>query len=133
MASTATAVNKSPDVQGDGHKHKKNALSDGQGRLAMILLAPSLLVILVVAGIPVLMSIRESFFRVNDQPDPTTGIITQGEQFVGLQNFTDVFGEVIPSSATGARWSGSGTRSGTRPCSPSSASSWRPSSASPWR
>ena len=91
MANTATALQKSPDVQGDGHKHKKNALSDGQGRLAMILLAPSLLVILVVAGIPVIMSIRESFFRVNDQPDPTTGIITQGEQFVGLQNFTDVF------------------------------------------
>ena len=91
MANTATAVKKSPEVQGDGHKHKKNALSDGQGRLAMILLAPSLLVILVVAGIPVIMSIRESFFRVNDQPDPTTGIITQGEQFVGLQNFTDVF------------------------------------------
>ena len=94
MASTATALKKSPDVQGDGHKHKKNALSDGQGRLAMILLAPSLLVILVVAGIPVIMSIRESFFRVNDQPDPNTGIITQGEQFVGLTNFTNIFAGV---------------------------------------
>jgi multiple sugar transport system permease protein len=44
-----------------------------------------------VAGIPVIMSIRESFFQVNDQPDPTTGIIVQGEQFVGLQNFTNIF------------------------------------------
>ena len=88
---TTTAVGKSPQVQGDGHKHKKNALSDGQGTLAWILLAPSLAVILIVAGIPVVMSIRESFFRVNDEPDPTTGLIVQGEQFVGLQNFTAIF------------------------------------------
>ena len=93
---TTTAVGKSPQVQGDGHKHKKNALSDGQGRLAWILLAPSLAVILLVAGIPVVMSIRESFFRVNDQPDPNTGIITAGEQFVGLQNFTAIFGSESP-------------------------------------
>src|SRR5215204_3639532 len=89
---TATAEPRSlPATEGDGHKHKKNALSDGQGRLAWILLAPTLIVIAVVAGIPVVMSIRESFFRVNDQPDPNTGIITAGEQFVGLQNFTAIF------------------------------------------
>ena len=93
---TTTAVGKSPQVKGDGHKHKKNALSDGQGRLAWILLAPSLAVILIVAGIPVVMSIRESFFQVNDQPDPNTGIITAGEQFVGLQNFTGIFGNDNP-------------------------------------
>jgi len=88
---TTTAVGKSPQVQGDGHKHKKNALSDGQGTLAWILLAPSLAVILLVAGIPVVMSIRESFFQVNDKPDPNTGLIAQGESFVGLQNFTAIF------------------------------------------
>ncbi len=88
---TATAVKGSPTAAGDGHKHKKNALSDGQGRLAAILLAPSLFVILLVAGIPVIMSIRESFFQANDKPDPTTGLITQGESFVGLQNFTNIF------------------------------------------
>jgi len=87
----ATATAASPTVQGDGHKHKKNALSDGQGRLAWILLAPTLLVIIVVAGIPVLMSIRESFFQTNSGVDPTTGLIAAGEQFVGLQNFTNVF------------------------------------------
>ena len=87
----ATATAASPTVQSDGHKHKKNALSDGQGRLAWILLAPTLIVIIVVAGIPVLMSIRESFFQTNSGVDPTTGLIAQGEQFVGLQNFTNVF------------------------------------------
>jgi multiple sugar transport system permease protein len=92
MATTATAASSSsPAVQGDGHKHKKNALSDGQGRLAWILLAPTLIVIIVVAGIPVVMSIRESFFQSNTGVDPTTGLIAAGEQFVGLENFTSVF------------------------------------------
>lgn len=88
---TATAASSSSTVQSDGHKHKKNALSDGQGRLAWILLAPTLIVIIVVAGIPVIMSIRESFFQTNSGVDPTTGLIAAGEKFVGLQNFTNVF------------------------------------------
>jgi ABC-type sugar transport system permease subunit len=95
---TTTAVGKSPQVSGDGHKHKKNALSDGQGTLAWILLAPSLAVILLVAGIPVVMSIRESFFQVNDKPDPNTGLIAEGESFVGLQNFTAIFAGDNPVS-----------------------------------
>jgi ABC-type sugar transport system permease subunit len=89
---TATAEPRSVTAaQGDGHKHKKNALSDGQGRLAWILLAPTLLVILVVAGIPVIMSIRESFFQTNSGVDPVTGMVAGGEKFVGLGNFTSIF------------------------------------------
>lgn len=89
---TATAVTGSKAAaQGDGHKHKKNALSDGQGRLAWILLAPTLLVIVLVAGLPVALSIRESFYRANQGVDPNTGLIAQGDTFVGLRNFTDIF------------------------------------------
>ena len=89
---TATAEPQSvPTTQGDGHKHKKNALSDGQARLAWILLAPTLIIIAVVAGIPVVMSIREAFFQTNTGVDPNTGLIAGGEVFVGLQNFTNVF------------------------------------------
>ena len=89
---TATAEPRSvPATEGDGHKHKKNALSDGQGRLAWILLAPTLIVIAVVAGIPVVMSIRESLFQTNTGVDPNTGLIAAGESFVGLQNFTNIF------------------------------------------
>ena len=97
---TATAEPRNlPAVQGDGHKHKKNALSDGQGRLAWMLLAPTLIIIIVVAGIPVIMSIRESFFQTNSGVDPTTGLVAGGEQFVGLQNFTDIF--TGPDTVTG--------------------------------
>ena len=88
---TATAEAPVRSSSGDGHKRKKNALSDGQGRLAWILLAPTLLVIIVVAGIPVVMSIRESFFQTNTGVDPTTGLVAGGERFSGLENFTSIF------------------------------------------
>lgn len=88
---TATAEPRSTTAgQGDGHKHKKNALSDGQGRLAWILLAPTLLIILVVAGIPVVISIRESLFQTNAGLDES-GMVVGGEKFVGLTNFTNIF------------------------------------------
>ncbi|MCW2809798.1 MAG: Carbohydrate transporter rane protein 1, family [Friedmanniella sp.] len=89
---TATAQPQSISTVGnDGHKHKKNALSDGQGRLAWILLAPTLIVIIVVAGIPVLLSIRESFFTANAGVDPNTGMVASGESFSGLGNFSAIF------------------------------------------
>jgi ABC-type sugar transport system permease subunit len=91
MATATAEARKVPAVTDDGHKHKRNALSDGQGRLAWMLLAPTLLVILVVAGIPVLMSVRESFFQTNSGVDPTTGMVQGGEKFTGLQNFTAIF------------------------------------------
>lgn len=88
---TATAEPKSVSAAASGPKHKKNALSDGQSRLAWILLAPTLIVIIFVAGVPVLLSIRESFFTTNSGVDPTTGLIASGESFSGLKNFTDIF------------------------------------------
>src|SRR4051794_21480099 len=88
---TATAQAVARSATGDGHKHKKNALSDGQGRLAWMLLAPTLIVIIVVAGIPVLMSVREAFYRTNSGVDPNTGLIAGGEAFTGLKNFAAVF------------------------------------------
>jgi len=94
---TATAEPQSlPATEGDGHKHKKNALSDGQGRLAWILLAPTLIIIAVVAGIPVILSFWESLHQTNSGVDPTTGMIAGGDKFVGLQNFTDIFGGANP-------------------------------------
>jgi len=91
MATTTADSRNLPAVQVDGHKHKKSALSDGQGRLAWMLPAPTLLVIIVVAGIPVVMSIRESFFQTNSGVDPTTGLVAGGEKFVGLGNFAQIF------------------------------------------
>lgn len=88
---TATAEPTSMTAAGNAPKHKKNALSDGQGRLAWMLLAPTLIIIILVAGVPVLMSIRESFFTTNSGVDPNTGMVAGGETFTGLKNFTDIF------------------------------------------
>ncbi|WP_460766985.1 carbohydrate ABC transporter permease [Mariniluteicoccus flavus] len=79
-------------------KRTKNALSDGQGRVAAMLLSPTMAVILAVVGLPIFLSIRESFFRKNDGINPETGEVMQGESFVGLQNFLDVFssGQTVP-------------------------------------
>lgn len=82
MAAAAPAVTE---------KRKKNPLSDGQGTLAALLISPTMAIILFVVGIPILMSLRESVFRKATEIDPTTGLIPEGESFVGLQNFTDIF------------------------------------------
>jgi multiple sugar transport system permease protein len=103
MATATAEARDLPAATEDGHKHKKNALSDGQGRLAWMLLAPTLIVIIVVAGIPVLMSVRESFFQTNAGVDPTTGMVVGGEKFVGLQNFTSIFsGENVVDGSWGS-------------------------------
>jgi len=80
-------------------KRKKNAFSDGQGTLAAILLAPTLLVMAIVTGIPIGMSVTESFFRKDDGVDPVTGAVKSSTDFVGIQNFTDIFAH--PSNVAG--------------------------------
>ncbi|SDE69292.1 carbohydrate ABC transporter permease [Auraticoccus monumenti] len=74
-----------------GTKRKANPLSDGQGRLAAMLLSPTMIVLVVVVGVPILLAIREAFFQRNTGIDPQTGLVAGGERFVGLDNFTSVF------------------------------------------
>ncbi|NNG20285.1 sugar ABC transporter permease [Naumannella sp. ID2617S] len=52
-----------------------------------------MVVILAVVGVPILLSIRESFFKRNDGVDPNTGLVQQGEQFVGLGNYASIFAD----------------------------------------
>lgn len=72
-------------------KAKKNLLSDGQGRLAGLLISPTMLVIALVVGFPILFSLRESLFRTRDGVDPVTGVLQSTDQFAGMTNFTDIF------------------------------------------
>ncbi len=85
-----TVASKGGDTS-DTVKRKKNLLSDGQGTLASILISPTMLVILFVVGIPIFLSLKESLFRKATGIDPETGMIPEGEAFVGLANFTDIF------------------------------------------
>jgi len=80
---------------------KKNSLSDGQGRLAAMLLSPTLLILVVVVIIPVIMSIRESMYRKLDGVDPNTGEVLAGEPFVGLGNYITAFTSASGENVTG--------------------------------
>ncbi|WP_394275434.1 carbohydrate ABC transporter permease [Luteococcus sp.] len=70
-----------------GRKPRKNALSDGQGALAWLLTAPTLAVILFVVGIPIVLSVIESFYKTSNGIDPVTGMADTGTKFVGLENY----------------------------------------------
>ena len=57
-------------------------------RLAAALLSPTMIVILLVVGYPILAALRESLFKQESGLD-ANGFVKQGYNFVGLQNYTD--------------------------------------------
>lgn len=83
----ATAPEQTPKR---GKEKQWKSPNEGQGRLAAMLVSPSMLVLLLVIGFPIVEAIRQSFYTqqegVNEQ-----GFVIQGDQFVGLENYTDVF------------------------------------------
>lgn len=72
-------------------KRRKNAFSDGQGRLGLTLVTPTLFVIVIVTGIPILLSIREAFFKTGGGINPETGMVDNATHFAGLSNFLAIF------------------------------------------
>ncbi|GAA4412203.1 sugar ABC transporter permease [Actinokineospora soli] len=71
----------------------------GVGRLAALLVSPTLIVLLLVVAYPIISAIRLAFYRQSDGIDPQTGLVIQGDEFVGLDNFLDMF-----RGDTGARF-----------------------------
>ncbi|EST18859.1 carbohydrate ABC transporter permease [Streptomyces roseochromogenus] len=63
----------------------------GSGRMAALLVSPTLLVLTIVVFYPTLMALRESLYGPKGL-DPKTGFIRTTEPFVGLRNYADVFG-----------------------------------------
>jgi multiple sugar transport system permease protein len=61
-----------------------------QGRLAAYLLSPTMAVLLVVIGYPILAAIYQSMFTQGTGLD-AEGFVIQGDQFVGLGNYTAIF------------------------------------------
>ncbi|QKG20919.1 carbohydrate ABC transporter permease [Actinomadura verrucosospora] len=62
----------------------------GTKRLAALLLSPTLLVLALVIGYPVLAGFRESLYARGEGLD-ADGFVVQGERFVGLDNYTAIF------------------------------------------
>lgn len=76
----------------------KNVVTGGQGRLAYLLLLPTLILLALVVGFPLVLSAWQSLTQTGGDIDPATGIIRSGDSFVGLQNYLDAF----TSSGAGA-------------------------------
>lgn len=62
---------------------------EGQGRLAAIMLSPTMLVLLLVIGLPILAGIRQSFYTTGGID--ASGFAVEGDQFNGLKNYTAIF------------------------------------------
>ncbi|MFB9904154.1 carbohydrate ABC transporter permease [Allokutzneria oryzae] len=61
------------------------------GGMAALLLSPTLLVLGLVVGYPLLAAFRESLYRSGDELD-ADGFLVSGDRFVGLDNYADALG-----------------------------------------
>jgi multiple sugar transport system permease protein len=64
--------------------------TSGAGRLAAALLSPTFIVLGLVVGYPLVAALRESLFRDGSDLDES-GFVIEGEQFVGVDNYTAIF------------------------------------------
>ncbi|SEG10596.1 carbohydrate ABC transporter membrane protein 1, CUT1 family [Thermomonospora echinospora] len=91
----ATTVKNRPDAvprPAAGARRGRRPKGDAQSsrRLAAVLLSPTLLVLALVVGYPVIAGFRESLYSRGQQLD-ADGFVVEGERFVGLDNYTAVF------------------------------------------
>ena len=63
---------------------------EGVGRFAVLLLSPSLLVLGLVIGYPIIAALRLSFVKTTEGIDPNTGLISRTSAF-SLDNYTSIF------------------------------------------
>jgi multiple sugar transport system permease protein len=73
----------------DGPRRRKRDVQ-GTKRLAALLLSPTLLVLALVIGYPVLAGFRESLYARGEGLD-AQGFVVQGDRFVGLDNYAAIF------------------------------------------
>ncbi|MFI0787493.1 carbohydrate ABC transporter permease [Streptomyces lydicus] len=71
--------------------------TSGTGRLAALLVSPTLLVLTVVVLYPTLVALKDSLYGTPGL-NPRTGFVNESDPFVGLQNYGAIFG------AAGARF-----------------------------
>ena len=91
------AVTEAP-VRPPTAKSKKAYSNEDHGRLAAMLLTPTMAVLLIVIGYPIIAAIYQSMYTQNQGVDES-GFVVEGDQFSGLDNYTAIF-----SGATGDRF-----------------------------
>ncbi|XRQ13483.1 carbohydrate ABC transporter permease [Actinomadura welshii] len=73
-----------------GGRKSKGGDVQGTRRLAALLMSPTLLVLALVIGYPVLAGFRESLYARGEGLD-AQGFVVEGDRFVGLGNYTAIF------------------------------------------
>jgi multiple sugar transport system permease protein len=77
---------------------RPTTFNEGTGKLAALLLSPTLLVLALVVVYPIISALRESLYTSGTQVD-ADGFVVEGSQFVGLKNYAAIF-----SGETGDRF-----------------------------
>ncbi|MCC3289813.1 carbohydrate ABC transporter permease [Arthrobacter sp. zg-Y1110] len=88
MSTSTAAPPRRPDGQPPG-KRKPDSRTSGEGRMAALLLSPTLLVLALVIAYPLVSALYQSLFREESGLDEN-GFVAEGETFVGLANYTDL-------------------------------------------
>lgn len=70
-------------------KTKKASSNEDHGRLAGMLLTPTMAVLLIVIGYPILAAIYQSLFTQSQGVDDS-GFVVEGDRFSGLDNYTAI-------------------------------------------
>ncbi|MFI9048185.1 carbohydrate ABC transporter permease [Streptomyces sp. NPDC053427] len=79
-----------PPVRRTGRRRRPRATS-GSGRLAALLISPTLLVLAIVVLYPTVVALKDALFGTPGL-DPKTGFVRETDPFVGMENFTAIFG-----------------------------------------
>jgi len=76
---------------------------EGVGRFAVLLLSPSLLVLLLVIGYPIVSALRLSFVKTTDGINPDTGLVEHTSAF-SFDNYTNIFKGETGAAFRNAFW-----------------------------
>jgi multiple sugar transport system permease protein len=82
-----TTTTTGPGRKASGARSKRDV--QGSGRLAAILLSPTLIVLALVVAYPLLAALRDSLYQKHQGLD-ANGFVVKGDKFVGLKNYTAI-------------------------------------------
>jgi ABC-type sugar transport system permease subunit len=90
-----------------GKQRKRRKLSTGEGRLAFFLIAPTIILLGLVVGYPIVKAIYQSF--LTDQGLNSAGFFDQGNKWTGLTNYKYWLLEQCPTTTGGTQTCPPGT------------------------
>ena len=62
--STSAPVAKRPTTETTKKPKRRSSFNEGTGRLAALLLSPTMIVLILVVGLPILAALRESLYQI---------------------------------------------------------------------